>query len=157
MNEAIIGKFKALVDAYRALKGPFRITGLSPDGFEGDVHLSIDILCKEFPNFTVSSRGGGTKYPWLLFAEADGIRFYALATNEEYETMNMPEQTEMQWIIQEIESAALPPLAVGYNKQGVFVAVAYCYTETQAQFIWDSFDAQGTPEGLEMWKAKLIE
>ncbi len=64
----------------------------------------------------------------------------------------MPEQTEMQWIIKEIEAKGLPLYGVGYNKNDFFVAVGYCYDHLDAQFMWDAFTAQGTPEGLEMWK-----
>lgn len=62
------------------------------------------------------------------------------------------EQKEMQWIIKDIEAKGLPLYAVGYIKNGNFVAVAYCYDHLDKEFIWEAFTAQGTPEGLEMWK-----
>lgn len=67
-------------------------------------------------------------------------------------------QETMVWTIREVETLALPPFAVGYYKEVEeghisFVAVAYCYTYPQAQFIMDSFDAQAWPADWEKWEA----
>jgi hypothetical protein len=63
---------------------------------------------------------------------------------------------ENQWIIREVQARSLPPYAVGYLKkveqEHQFVAVAYCFTSIQAEFIIDSFNAQATPEDWEKWE-----
>lgn len=62
------------------------------------------------------------------------------------------------WTISRVSAKGLPPLAVGYYKevdgQTVFTAVAYCFKESQAEFIKDSFVAQATPTDWEKWEAE---
>lgn len=67
----------------------------------------------------------------------------------------------MQWEISPVSAKRLPPLAVGYRKevdgQVIFIAVAYCFEEPQAEFIHDSFIAQATPRDWEKWRKSKEE